>query len=113
MNDTWLKITKIDENYGHITSNHPSIMGDLFSFFSLFVEGYYFMPKFKAGVWDGKVHFMEKNGKIPIGLIHLACKFVKQDGMKIFLDPSFVERYDALVDFEEHTNKWLSDVFVP
>jgi superfamily II DNA or RNA helicase len=111
--DTWLKINKLNESDVRITSNHPTIMGDLYSFFSVFVDGYFFMPKYKAGIWDGKVHFMEKNGKLPMGLIPQLCKFVKQDGLKIFMEPSLVERYDALPDLAEITNEWMTEKFVP
>ncbi len=70
------------------------------------------MPKYKMGVWDGKVHFMDRSGKFPIGLLKHVYKFIQQDNINIQIDPKLMERYDAN-DLAEITNQWMSDTYVP
>jgi superfamily II DNA or RNA helicase len=114
MSDYWFKITKLNNVYAHASTNHPSLMRDLYLFLYVYVEGYRFMPKYKAGIWDGRVPFMEKNGNFQIGLIRYIYEFVKQDGLKIHIDPSLLERIDGVQDdLADVTNEWMSDEFVP
>jgi len=40
---------------------------------------YWFSPKFKAGLWDGKIHFLNlKTGKFPTGLLHIVVEYLKE-----------------------------------
>ena len=51
---------------------------DMMESLSVFVEGYKFMPAYRAGVFDGKKHFFEMtpkmNIKIPKGLVEVVIK---------------------------------------
>jgi len=43
---------------------------------------YWFSPKFKAGIWDGKVHFLNlKTGKFPTGLLHIVIEYLKEENL--------------------------------
>lgn len=109
----YLNIKKLNNVYGMVQTNHPSIMSDLYNFLSMYVEGYKFMPKYKIGVWDGKVHLMERNGKFPLGLVKYIYKFCKIDGLALNIDPEIIEKYNPDEDFLEVTNQWVSETFSP
>jgi superfamily II DNA or RNA helicase len=105
-NKRWLKIEKHNNISARVTTNHPSIFGELYNYLSVYVENYRFMPKYKMGMWDGKIYFMQKNGIFPIGLMKYVYKYVKQDGLEIIVDPELTERFEA-DDFAEVTETWM------
>lgn len=45
-------------------------------------EGYQFMPKFRAKIWDGYISLMSGFGKFPTGLLDLACYALEQRHIK-------------------------------
>lgn len=50
---------------------------------SYFVDGYFFSPKYKARVWDGKVHrYSEKSQCFDTGCLSLVCKLLKSFNIK-------------------------------
>lgn len=49
-----LDIEKINEVYTRINAD-PGVKMELYEYFSFFVDGYRYNPKFKAGIWDGKI----------------------------------------------------------
>lgn len=108
----WFKIIKINNVYAYASTNHPSLIHDLYNFLSIYVDGYRFMPKYKMGIWDGKVHFMDRSGKFPIGLIKYVYKFIQQDDVKVEMDHELLVRQDV-GDLADITNEWMSDKFVP
>lgn len=107
--DKWLKVIKIDEVNVLIQTNYPNLLNELYNYFSYYVDNYRFMPKYKAGVWDGKVHLMKRNGLLPIGLISYIHKFAKRDNLSIEYDKELCYKED-IKDFEEITNKWLGEM---
>lgn len=61
---------KLGNNYKiKIQSNHDTYLKDMKEEFALHVKNYYFMGKYKAGMWDGKVHFITEAGMMPYGLL--------------------------------------------
>ena len=46
-----------------ITGLTPQDLKSLWEAFGFFKDGYRFMPKFQLGVWDGKIRYVDKNGK--------------------------------------------------
>ena len=56
-------ITVRDEVTCFITNLQPLDIEELEKRFSVYVDGYRFMPAFKLGRWDGKKKFFEKTGK--------------------------------------------------
>jgi superfamily II DNA or RNA helicase len=108
----WAKIYKKDNVWARISSNHPSIVSDLYNYFSTYAKNYKFMPKYKAGIWDGKIYFMKKDGTFPIGLLKYVLKFIKQDGLHVQVDKALLQTYDVS-DFTEVTESWLLDCWIP
>lgn len=104
----WLKIDKVDNVSARVTTNHPSIFTDLYNYLSVYVENYRFMPKYKMGLWDGKIYFMQKNGVFPIGLLKYVYKYVKQDEIKVSIDPALTKRFEV-EDFAEVTESWMGE----
>lgn len=52
-----------------IKSNHDTYLKKMKEEFSIHVPNYFFMGKFKAGMWDGKVNFITESGIMPYGLL--------------------------------------------
>jgi superfamily II DNA or RNA helicase len=46
--------------------------------FAIHVKNYYFMGKYKAGMWDGKVHFITEAGLMPYGLLPIFLQTSKK-----------------------------------
>lgn len=69
LNDKTLYIRKRNETYLEILAQDSIIMS-LSDFFSFFVPGYRFMPKFRMKVWDGKLRlFNIRTCEIYVGLL--------------------------------------------
>lgn len=65
------------------------IEAELKEAFSYFVPNYKFMPKYKYGVWDGKIYMYDlRTRTFPAGLLFELCKFAKQRDYSIQFDNS-------------------------
>lgn len=52
--------------------------------FSYFVDGYFFMKKYRSGVWDGKIHVFDyKNRLLPYGLLFDLIKLLKKNRYEV------------------------------
>jgi superfamily II DNA or RNA helicase len=110
----WVHIKKLDNTYGMVSTNHPTIMTSLYNFMTTYAFNYKFMPKYKAGLWDGKIHFMEKNGKFALGLVRHIYRFILQDGLEIIIDDEITFKNEiTLEDLFEKSNEWLADGWIP
>lgn len=71
-------ITKANELYVRLLTDR-GVAFELSEHFSYFVEGYKYMPKYKSGVWDGKIRLFNVNTKtLYSGLISDVIKFCKR-----------------------------------
>ena len=52
-----------------IKSNHDSYVKTMKDEFSYHVKNYFWMGKYKAGLWDGKVNFITEASLMPYGLL--------------------------------------------
>lgn len=68
--------------------NNWGISNEIYEHFSYFVPGYRFMPKFKCGMWDGKISLYDR-GKclLQFGLLKDLILFAKDRGYSIEVDP--------------------------
>lgn len=63
-----VKIKKINESYLQIICDADLAM-DISDCFAFYVEGYQWSPKYKSGIWDGRIKlFNIRNRLMPIGL---------------------------------------------
>lgn len=89
------KITARDEVWCFITGLTPSHIETLSNEFAVHVDGYFFMPAYKLGRWDGKIRFFEKTGKTYIRLLDKILPYLDKwgydielvDNRKIFQNP--------------------------
>ena len=101
---TDIKIVYHNESYVKIEADH-SVKMELWDYFSFMVESYKFNPKYKAGIWDGKIRlFNLRTSELPIGLITLCKKFADNNEYEIDIDNCLVENSDIT---EEYLNKWF------
>ena len=47
--------------------------------YSFFVDGYKFNPKYKSGMWDGKIYMLDNKGLIYTGLLKSLLKISAND----------------------------------
>lgn len=110
----WFYIKKLNNVFGTVSTNHPTIMTSLYNYMSLYAPNFKFMPKYKAGLWDGKIHFMERNGKFPLGLSRYIYRFVQQDGLEIIIDEDITSKLEITQEqLFETSDNWLADGWIP
>lgn len=76
-------LTVKDEVWCYITGLHPSDLEFLWNKFAVFVDGYFFMPSYKLGRWDGKIRFFEKTGKTYYRLLDQILPYLDGWGYEI------------------------------
>jgi len=74
-----------DEVWCNFTGLTPTHIEVLWKEFGIHVDGYFFMPAYKLGRWDGKVHFFEKTGKTYVRLLDKILPFIEKWGYDIEL----------------------------
>jgi len=91
-----------DELYNIIYCKDKEKKKIIYDAFSFFTEGYKYMPKFKYGIWDGKIHlFNLKNNTFPNGLLFDLIKIFQKYNYTYTIDPKLYP-----INFEEKYKKW-------
>lgn len=81
-----LVVKKVDSVYS-IIECEPSIAYELNEYFSFFVPGYKFMPKYRDKIWDGKIYLFNPVKKLLYnGLIRYLEKFCKDRQYRLTLN---------------------------
>lgn len=77
-----VEINKINESYIRIGCGQDLAL-DLSEKFSFYTENYRWSPKYKSGVWDGKIRLFQMKGRLlPIGLYDDLLIYFKQNNIK-------------------------------
>lgn len=98
-----IKIYKENELSLRLTSE-LSIARELNEFFSFYVTDFKFHPKYKAGLWDGKIRLFNTNKRLlPMGLIVDLVKFCKKNNYTFWIDPKLKN-----INLEEEIEKFSS-----
>lgn len=64
--------------FSKVKTGSSKIMSTLYEGMSCLCDGYYFIPAYKAGRWDGKTHFFNRSsGKFPTGMMHKALAILE------------------------------------
>jgi superfamily II DNA or RNA helicase len=72
-----IRLTKVDEVWTRFDCD-PGIAQEISEFFSFYVPGYKFMPKFRSGQWDGRIKLANPFKRlIYSGLIHKLQEFAR------------------------------------
>lgn len=79
------KITVLDEVWCIITGLLPSEQETLWNAFAPYVDGYFFMPQYKMGRFDGKIRFYQKTGKTYVRLLDKIIPYLDKWGYAIDL----------------------------
>jgi len=87
-----ITIHKKNDVYAYVECDR-GIAEELSEFFSFLVPGYQFTPKFKAKVWDGKIHlFRTFDHTIYIGLASYIAEFSRDRGYSCSVDKNVLEQ---------------------
>lgn len=78
-------VTVTDEVYCIITGLLPSEQESLWKAFGIFVDGYFFMPAYKMGRFDGKIRFYQKTGKTYLRMLDKVLPYIESWGYDIDL----------------------------
>jgi superfamily II DNA or RNA helicase len=78
-------LTVKDEVWCYFSGLAPEHIESLFKEFGVFVDGYFFMPLYKLGRWDGKIHFFERTGKTYVRLLDKILPFIDKWGYDVNL----------------------------
>ena len=107
------QINKVDECYCRIIGP-IDLLGSLEDFLSIPVDNFWFNPKYKMGIWDGKIRFLNK-GRILIGLLPIVIQYFKDHNYPFELDPgiSFTPLKIDIKHFLNVTKKSFKENFIP
>lgn len=74
-----------DEVWCRFNGLSPTHIEVLWNEFAIHVDGYFFMPAYKLGRWDGKIRFFEKTGRTYVRLLDKILPYVEKWGYEIEL----------------------------
>jgi superfamily II DNA or RNA helicase len=105
MADT-IRLCKINHVYIKIDAER-SIEAELREAFSFYVPGYKFMPKFKHGIWDGKLYLYDARSKtFPAGLYNKLLEFCASRSYNVHID-------ENSLPFDYHSDDIISNLDIP
>lgn len=86
-----VEIYKYNESYIFIECDLDQAI-NISDNFSFFADNYYYHPKFKAGVWDGRIKLFNINtGLFPLGLFDKLIRYFVDRNIFIKIDPALKE----------------------
>lgn len=97
-------VTVTDEVYCTLSGLRPPDLEFLVNKFALMVEGARWMPKFRLGVWDGKVKFFTNTGKIFHRLLDEVIPYLDNWGYDVELVD---KRIPAKLPTKRITENWF------
>lgn len=113
MSDNEILVVKVNEVYGRVVAPDWEVLGGLYNKFSVFVEKARWDKRYKAGQWDGKIHFVHKNGDFPVGLIQEVVDWLKaQEDYTVAVDPKFKTQPLSKKDFSKDFMKITEETFI-
>ncbi|CAL9957889.1 DNA helicase [Vibrio phage D479] len=101
-----ITISYHNESYVQILAE-PGVLHEMIDYFSFQAEGYRFNPKYKMGIWDGKIRLMTYQGLLPYGLVEQALSFARNMMYKVEMDPKINPINDLS---REEFDKWIDGV---
>lgn len=96
------------DNSFSVIDADENILMDLWEQFSFFVPGYRFMPKFKSGIWDGKIRLINiAKREFPTGLIGQVIKWCQDNNLEYVVDERF---FPSKKDNTKEINDFISGI---
>ena len=75
-----IKLTLHNKYFIRIDTDNYDFLRGLYEHVSDYVDGYEWMPRYKAGLWDGKISLLNRNDRtVPFGLLPEILKYHKQE----------------------------------
>jgi len=111
-----IHISKYNDSYAFIKCDLDQAY-NISEVFSFYAENYYWNPKYKAGVWDGKIRlFNTHTGLFPIGLISKLQKYLRINQIEYTIDPDVNEKgikisTKKLYQFNDNIIKFKYDLY--
>lgn len=102
-------IKKYNETFVQIKAD-STILEGISNYFTFKPDNYQFHPKYKAGVWDGKLRFlnMKKKNLFPQGLLFKLYAYLKQSNLSFnfvgFDKPELVLNHNQINKYAEYIN---------
>jgi superfamily II DNA or RNA helicase len=93
---TFCKKAKIiikDEVNCIVTGLHPDHQLYFYEEYGIYAENYFFTPKYKIGVWDGKLRYFNKEGHTYVLLLDEIVKKVVKFGYKVDIEDRRINSY--------------------
>lgn len=82
-----VKIKVFNSSHLRVEASHE-VQKHISDFFTFFSPGYKFSPKYKAGIWDGKIRVYNMVSKLlPLGLLATLMRFCTKSGYSLEVDP--------------------------
>lgn len=70
-----------------LSSDEGGLLREVSERFTFFVPGYEWMPKYRAGQWDGKIKLMDfRKSLLPVGLFSELKKYCRAEGIELEVD---------------------------
>lgn len=89
-----------DNTWVYVDSDTEGELWDLQEKFSFWVENYKFTPKYKAGIWDGKIRLYSPYKKtLYIGLLGILKQYCSNNGIGLFIDAG-IEQQSNITESE-------------
>lgn len=106
-----INIIKFNNSFARITSSDKGILRSLADGISRYVKDYIFQPKYKAGIWDGKIrYFNAKTGLILLGLVGKVLEFAKSHNYSISIDPDVQKSFNCEKFSKEQISQYAIDL---
>lgn len=105
VNSAFIKITG-DYDDKQIISNH----------FTVNAPNFYFSPKYKAGIWDGRIRYMNwSTGYLPYGLFSELISCAGQNDINVDVEEKLIKDVDDMNinDFDKHAFMNMNPDFLP
>jgi superfamily II DNA or RNA helicase len=84
-----IKVQPYNETHVKIACSDYGVLQELAEYFTFFAPNYEHQPKFKSGLWDGRIRLLNMRSKLIFkGLVLNIKKFAESHGYEITIDPS-------------------------
>jgi superfamily II DNA or RNA helicase len=100
-----LTITKLNESWVHIGGDYDEVL-TISQHFTFMAPNYKWNPKYRSGIWDGKIRILGRDGKLPIGLFPKLKHICK----KINIETEIDFKKTSIIVSEENVHNLIKEL---
>ncbi len=108
-----IRIKKVNESFVSVIGDGDEVL-NISEYFSFYSENYRWSPKFRAGLWSGKIYLLNRrNGFLPIGLYPKLKNYCKQTNIETEIDftkTSIIVSDNDIINFSKNKVKLKFDL---